>query len=187
MKSFSKGRHFIDKCLNNFHFSENKNLYNYPKFSVVIPAYNCESSIYYSLISIQKQNISEYEIILINDFSKDNTSQIIQSLSQHDKRIKIINNQKNQGTLYSRCIGTLIAKGEYIFALDNDDMIFGENIFDYLYKMAEDGKYEIIGFKAVNVRSYNDTIKKMEDLYSYVHPNNIFFLNFSKNKIFNLS
>ena len=56
------------------------------------------------------QNISNLEIILINDFSKDETLSIIEQLQKEDKRIKIINNQKNMRTLYSICIGVLAAK-----------------------------------------------------------------------------
>ena len=48
---------------------------------------------------------------------------------QEDKRVKCINNKKNKGTLYSRCIGTLKAKGKYIFPLDNDDFFFDESLF----------------------------------------------------------
>ena len=141
--------------------------------SVIMGVYNCENTIDYPIISIQNQNMSEYEIILINDFSNDSTYNIIQSFKQSDKRIKIINNIRNQGTLYSRCIGTLIAKGEYIFPLDNDDMIFGEDIFYYLYETNQKEKYDIVGFKAVNVKSYSSKITKMEDLYQNYYPDNL--------------
>ena len=170
---YSIGKKFIDKCI------ENKNLYNYsyfydsPKFSIVIPVYNCEKSIYYPIISIQNQNISEYEILLINDFSTDQTLKIIQSFSEADKRIKIINNRENKGTLYSRCIGTLMTKGKYIFPLDNDDLIFGQDIFDYLYKVNQEIESDIVGFKAVQAESYFDDIYKMKDLRNYKHKNNL--------------
>ena len=173
---YTSGKKFIDKCLDNFTINNYNISYNSPKFSIVIPLYNCEKTIYYPILSIQKQNMSEYEIILINDFSNDRTYNIINSLKQLDQRIKIINNNKNQGTLYSRCIGTLIAKGEYIFPLDNDDMIFGEDIFYYLYKITQKIQYDIIGFKAVNVKSYSEKITKIEDLFNYVFPDNLIVL-----------
>ena len=176
MNEYGKGKQFIDKCINNLQIHDYNLSYNSPIFSVVIPTYNCEKTIYYPITSIQNQNFSEYEIILIDDFSKDNTSKIIQSLNQHDRRIRCVINKKNQGTLYSRCIGTLMAKGEYIFALDNDDMIFTENIFDYFYKMTKEEKYEIIGFRAVSASSYSDNIEQMKDLYTYVHQNNLYIL-----------
>ena len=64
-KNYSNGKKFIDKCLNNFQINNYNKSYSTPKFSVVIPLYNCEKTIYYPMLSIQKQNMSEYEIILI--------------------------------------------------------------------------------------------------------------------------
>jgi glycosyltransferase involved in cell wall biosynthesis len=168
VKNYSKGREYIDKCLNNMYIRNNFIFYDFPIYSIIIPAYNCENSIYYPIISIQNQNISQYEIILINDLSKDNTSKVIQILAKNDKRIKIINNKKNLGTLYSRCIGTLISKGKYIFPLDNDDMLFEEDIFDYLYKVTKEFNYDIIGFRSVNAKSYSEKIRRMKDSSLYI-------------------
>ena len=47
-----------------------------------------------------------------------------------------MNNEKNIGTLYSRCVGVLSAKGQYTFALDNDDMFFVDDIFEVIDKLA---------------------------------------------------
>ena len=96
----------------------------------------------------------------------------------YDKRIKVINNKKNLGTLYSRCLATLMSKGEYIFALDDDDMIFGDDIFDSLYKNIIEDNYDILAFKAVNSKSYSEKIRKIKDSYSYNFPNNIFFCDY---------
>ena len=60
-----------------------------PKISVVIPIYNCQNTIIRAIRSIQNQNFSELEIILINDFSKDNSLNIIEELKKEDQRIKI--------------------------------------------------------------------------------------------------
>lgn len=144
-----------------------------PILSVIIPVFNCEKTILFSITSIQNQNMTEYEIILINDFSEDKTYKIIQLFQANDKRVKIINNKKNMGTLYSRCIGTLISKGEYIFPLDNDDMIFGDDIFDYIFKRAKEYNYDIVGFKSVKARNYNENIRNMKDLFYYTNPNNL--------------
>lgn len=173
LNEYSIGKQFIDKCLKTKNNSNNSHFYDSPKFSIVIPIYNCEKSIYYPINSIQNQNISEYEIILINDFSTDKSLKIIHSFSESDKRIKIINNRKNKGTLYSRCIGTLMSKGKYIFPLDDDDLIFGEDIFDYLYKINKKNECDIIGFKAVKAGAYIDDIYKMKDLIKYKYKNNL--------------
>ena len=80
--------------------------------------------------------MKDFEIILINDNSIDGSLNIIQSLQKEDKRIKILNNKKNMGTLYSRSIGALNAKGEFIFPLDNDDLFFNEDLFKSIYNIA---------------------------------------------------
>ena len=169
--NYSVGKQYIDKCLNYTHICKNALLNETPIISVIIPAYNCEKTIFFPIISIQNQNISNFEIILINDFSRDNTSKILQEFKEQDKRLKIINNKKNMGTLYSRCIATLISKGEYIFPLDNDDMIFGEDILYCLNKKAKEGNYDIIGFKAVYGKAYNENIRKMKDIEKYPNQN----------------
>lgn len=70
-------------------------------------------------------------------------------MKKEDYRIRILNNNKNIGTLYSRCVGTLISKGKYIFALDNDDLFMNNNILKYVLSEAEEGNYDIVGFNAV--------------------------------------
>ena len=171
--NYSEGKQYINKCLNYTNIIKHDYLTESPLLSVIIPAYNCEKTIFFPIISVQNQNISNFEIILINDFSLDNTSEILKKYGEQDRRIKIINNKKNMGTLYSRCIATLISKGEYIFPLDNDDMIFGKDILDILDKKAKEGNYDIVGFKAVYGDSYNENIRKMRDLENYSYQNNL--------------
>ena len=113
------GRKYLDKCITSHNKIKHNNI-KQPKISVIIPLYNCERTINQSIYSIQFQNFSHFEIILINDFSKDNTSTIIKDFQQNDKRIKIINNHKNMGTLYSRSIGALKSKGKNL----NQENIF---------------------------------------------------------------
>ena len=73
--------------------------------------------------------MTDIEIILVNDFSKDNSLKIIEEIKKEDPRIKIINNYKNMGILYSRCIAVLKAKGEYILNLYQDNFFLMK---DYL-------------------------------------------------------
>ena len=176
LKEYFIGKQFIDKCLSKVNIYNYSDFYDSPKFSIIIPVYNCEKTIYYSINSIENQNFSRYEIILINDFSTDETFKAIQSFSEHDKRIKIINNKENKGTLYSRCIGTLMSKGEYVFPMDNDDLLFGEDIFDYLYKINIEDKFDIVGFNAVKAKSYFDNIYNMKDISNYKYKNNLIVL-----------
>ena len=99
---------YIKKCFNGELLNNNsKILSSNTKISTIIPVYNCKKTIKASVRSIQNQNMSDIEIILVNDNSNDNTSLIIQKLAEEDKRIKILNNKKNMATLYSRNIGIL--------------------------------------------------------------------------------
>ena len=79
-KELMKGRIYLDKCLRENNHIKFKYI-KQPQVSVIIPLYNCESTIKPALNSIQYQNMSNIEIILINDYSTDNTSKILQSLS----------------------------------------------------------------------------------------------------------
>jgi glycosyltransferase involved in cell wall biosynthesis len=165
LKILSKGRNYIDNCLKEVSLNSQTNFskVDEPLISVIIPVFNGEKTIKMAIKSIQNQNIKEIEIILVNDFSNDNSLSIIQELQKTDLRISIINNNKNYGTLYSRCVGALISKGKYIFALDNDDMFFDEDVFDYISKKAMKDKHDIVGFKSVYVHSYNSSIYQMKD------------------------
>ena len=111
---------------NNYKSFVNEN----PNISVIIPLYNCENSKYISILSVQKQNYKNYEIILINDKSSDNTSIIVNDIMNKDNRIKIINNKKNMGILYSRSIGVLNSIGKYTYCLDIDNLFYDEHLFE---------------------------------------------------------
>lgn len=162
-----EGKKFIEQCLN----FDKKN-YRYkndikPDISVIIPVYNSQKTIYSSICSIQNQNYTNFEIVLIDDFSTDNTSSVYFSLQEKDSRIIIIKNKKNMGSLYSRSIGVLFSQGMLIFPLDNDDLFFCKNILDYFKRIEEKYNFDIIGFRAFQIDNYNDGIEKIRDLYKY--------------------
>lgn len=162
-KAIRKGKLFLEQCLkgrlnNKIKFQIAKK----PKVTLIIPLYNTGKLIKFIVRSVQNQNIDDIEIILINDFSIDNglTLKTIQQLKEEDPRIILINNRKNMGILYSRCIGVLKSKGEYIMNLDHDDFIFDENIFETGYISAKFGNFDIISFTYVISKDYNFKIKE---------------------------
>ena len=168
-----KGKQYIENCLNGVlskKILKNRN----PKVSAIIPVFNCQKTIKEAILSILNQNLTDFELILVNDFSKDNTLKIIKELKKQDSRIKIINNLKNMGTLYSRCIAALVAKGKYIFSLDNDDMYFNGDIFDFISNKGENENLDIVGFQTINFWNYTDSIYQMQDIYPYQYPNEYF-------------
>ena len=159
-----KGKKYISECLEKTDFAFQAQFNNtIPKISVIIPIFNCQNTIRFSLASIQKQTLKEIEIILVNDYSLDSSKEIIENIQKEDPRIVIINNNKNMGTLYSRNIGAFLANGKYIFPLDNDDMLLNENIILRLYNAAEKYNYDIIEFKVIDGYNYNSKVCEMFD------------------------
>ena len=124
------------------------------KVSVVIPMYNCEDFILRAVKSVQYQNITNIEIILVDDNSTDNTLSIVSNIMKADKRIHIIKNKNNMGVLFSRSIGVLSSKGKFIFTLDNDDMFLNYDIFDTITRIGEEGKFDIVEFKGLSNKYY---------------------------------
>lgn len=93
------------------------------KFSIVIPCYNCASTLAETLDSVVSQNYDSYEIVLVNDGSRDNTHDVIENYTKtHNCDIKYIC-QENKGVSCTRNAGIEAASGEYIVFLDADDIM----------------------------------------------------------------
>ena len=169
-----KGKFYVEKCVNGELMNNNTNFKtDQPKISVIIPVYNCEKTIKAAVRSIQNQDMAEIEIILVNDFSNDTSSNIINELSQEDSRIKVINNDKNMGALYSRNLGILNSKSKYIMNLDNDDLFFDKDVFDIVYNESESGNYDILGFSAIDSPNYKPLISQMYEDYFHRHKDGL--------------
>jgi len=84
-------------------------------------------------------------------------------LQNEDPRIEIINNQKNMGILYSRCIAALNAKGKYIVPLDHDDFFFDEDVLEVIYEEGEKTKFDIISFMDIEIYNLYGNINEMRD------------------------
>lgn len=110
-----------------------------PVFSVIIPAYNSERYITSALDSVRCQTYKDYEIIVINDGSTDNTPKIVSSYIEKYKDscpIKMFH-QENKGVGGARNTGTNNADGRYIALLDQDDIWYptldvSVNIVNYI-------------------------------------------------------
>ena len=88
--------------------------------SVIIPAFNCEKSIKHTVDSIITSGLTDYEIIIVNDGSTDNTASVCNSLCSQYSFIKY-SEQENSGVSAARNKGISIATGEYIMFFDADD------------------------------------------------------------------
>lgn len=121
------------------------------KLSVIIPVYNVESYLERCINSILKQNYNDYEIILINDGSTDNSLSICKKYADNFSNVRLVN-QKNQGSGFARNAGMKVAQGKYLYFCDPDDYL-EEGFFDIVNEYIEK-KPELIIF------SYWDEFEK---------------------------
>lgn len=128
------------------------------KFSLIIPAYNVEKYIKKCLDSVLNQTYNNYEIIIINDGSTDNTSKILESYKSN-KKIKIIN-QENKGLSNARNTGVSNAKGDYILFIDSDDFIEKE-LLEILNKTIKDE--DLVRFQIRILDETNKIIKEYKE------------------------
>ena len=173
-EALKRGKEYMNKCLKGLLFNHQTfTKSNEPKITAIVPVYNSQNIVKSAIRSIQNQLMTDIEIILVNDFSKDNSLKIIEEMRNEDPRIRIINNEKNMGILYSRCIGVLEAKGKYILNLDQDDFFLDEDLFDALYEEIEDGNFDIVSFMDLEINNYDVDINKMNDGPCTHHPDNL--------------
>ena len=95
-------------------------------FSIVIPLYNKENAIEETLLSVLAQTYTNFEVIVVDDGSKDSSAKVVSNIAKADPRIKLIQ-KENGGVSSARNRGIKEAKGEYIALLDGDDI--WENTF----------------------------------------------------------
>ncbi|MCH5229291.1 MAG: glycosyltransferase family 2 protein [Muribaculaceae bacterium] len=127
--------------------------YNYqnPVISIILPVYNGQSFIKKCINSILIQTFFDFELIIINDGSKDKTLDKLLVYKKKDKRIVLYNLMTNIGLEASRLKGIHIARGKYIFFIDADDWLLNKDVLKKLYlkSIETDADYVEIGYKRV--------------------------------------
>lgn len=121
-------KRYIYDCKRSKSYKRIKVINETPFFSICISALNMENYIKRALLSILNQSFQDFEIIIINDNSNDDTQNIINKMRITDIRIKCIIHKKNMGVYSSRIEAILTAKGKYIILMDPDDMFLNENL-----------------------------------------------------------
>ena len=92
-----------------------------PLVSVVMPSYNMESFIEEAISSVIAQSVSDWELIVIDDCSKDNTRKIVADFAEKDSRIQLVVNEENMGVAKTRNRGLTMSRGKFVALLDSDD------------------------------------------------------------------
>lgn len=99
-----------------------------PLVSIIMPAYNSGNTISRAIQSVLDQTYSEFELLVIDDGSTDNTVDIVNFYIKTDSRIVLLRNPRNLGVAASRNHGCRMAQGEYLAFLDSDDMWFEDKL-----------------------------------------------------------
>lgn len=117
--------------------------------SVIIPVYNTQDFLDECINSIVNQTYNDFEIILVNDGSTDNSVNICRQWAKKDSRITVVE-QKNQGVSAARNNGISHAKGEYLYFIDSDDYV-DTNLFADVMHAFEQGGADIVSFGAQKI------------------------------------
>lgn len=152
------------------------------KLSIIIPIYNAAKTLKRCIESIQKQSFCDYELILIDDGSDDESILLCDTYNQTDEKVKV-KHQKNKGLSAARNAGLEMALGEYITFVDSDDCL-GENTLQELMNelvqhpevdMLEYPMLERIGhstkekFLTFTSHEYNDAVEYWLSERAYLH------------------
>ncbi|MDO4332255.1 MAG: glycosyltransferase family 2 protein [Eubacteriales bacterium] len=114
--------------------------------SVIIPAYNAEKYIGKCLESVRGQSAPDVEILCVDDGSADTTSDIVRACAQKTKNLRLIRHEENRGQAYARNCGLREAAGKYVYFLDADDMLQGEDSLQRMYELAEKEELDCVTF-----------------------------------------
>lgn len=114
-------------------------------YSIIIASWNAEDTIVEAVSSVTSQLKGNYEVIVVDDCSTDNTYQKLKKNFQHNPNVKIYKNNKNMGPSRSRNFGILQAQGRYVGFLDADDT-YAECLFNAISKSIRENEPEVIKF-----------------------------------------
>lgn len=151
-----------------------------PLVSVVMPAYNSEKYISEAIESVLNQTFKDFEFIIVNDGSTDNTFNIIKEYARKDKRIKVINNKKNCGISKTRNNGIKLARGKYIATHDSDDISLPTRFQEQLSFMEQHPEVGVVGAyiqifdsdsgKIIGIRKYSNEDKVLRKNIFFYSP-----------------
>ena len=146
--------------------------------SVIVPVYNVENYIVQCIESLIKQTYTKFEIILVNDGSKDNSGKICDEYALKDERIKVIH-KENAGVSSARNVGIKQSKGQWITFIDSDDWV-EEKYLEVLLNLAksENADISICGYNRVskeriekiNASGKNEIYDSQEYLIKSLNP-----------------
>ena len=145
------------------------------KVSIIVPMYNAEKFIGKTIESVLAQTYQNWEMLIMNDVSTDNSLAIVSLYAKKDERIKIVNTEKNVGVVKGRNFLIDLASGKYIAFLDADDYWHNEKLEKQIKFMKEkNASISCTEYTRVkeNEEKINDVIIKEEISYNDMLKNN---------------
>ena len=145
------------------------------KVSIIVPMYNAEKFIGKTIESVLAQTYQNWEMLIMNDVSTDNSLAIVSMYAKKDERIKIVNTEKNVGVVKGRNFLIDLASGKYIAFLDADDYWHNEKLEKQIKFMKEkNASISCTEYTRVkeNEEKINDVIIKEEISYNDMLKNN---------------
>ena len=138
------------------------------KLSVIIPVYNAEKYIQETIESAYAQNITDMEVICVDDCSTDSSVQVVETLQAEYPTLRLLKNDKNMYAGYCRNRGIEAARGEWIHFLDADDLV-AEGAYKNLLEAAEKSGADIvkgkgIGFLETGEPSYGGPLMELSKI-----------------------
>jgi len=122
-----------------------------PLISVITPVYNAEKYIFETMDSVINQTFENFEYILIDDCSPDNSAEIIKQFQKQDSRIKYIKLEENSGAAVARNTGIENAQGRYVAFIDSDDKWYPAKLEEQLrYMETENKAFTYTKFELIN-------------------------------------
>ena len=145
------------------------------KVSIIVPMYNAEKFIGKTIESVLSQTYENWEMLIMNDVSTDNSLAVVSEFVKKDKRIKIVNTEKNVGVVKGRNFLIELASGKYIAFLDSDDYLHSEKLEKQIKFMKEkNASISCTEYTRVreNGEKINEVIIKPEISYTDMLKNN---------------
>jgi glycosyltransferase involved in cell wall biosynthesis len=138
---------------------------NSTKISVIIPAYNVENYIEKTIQSVLSQSFAEYEVIVVDDGSLDQTGAICDRYAENNSQISVFH-QKNGGVMAARLKGVEISKGDWITFLDGDDRLPPDSLL-LLYNVAVTKNVDLVWGARATIDDDNNILDEKKNLVGY--------------------
>ncbi len=140
-----------------------------PAISIIIPVYNVGSWLCRAVESLKAQTFSNFEILLVDDGSTDNSGEICDNLAKEDSRITAIH-QENAGAAAARNVAIAAAKGTYLYFMDGDDWCESTMLAD-LFSFAEDNQLDLVvtGFYIDTYYAEDKYYQEQRNVKTYVY------------------